>query len=226
MSTFSRFLRRCLLVAGTSFAAIVLAADPGAAGSSGSQNDSAPAAARAVTTDPSYKLSTGDTIAIAVQGESDMATIQTISHSGDVRVVYINNDVQLSGKTVRDAERYLEDLYREKKVLIHPVVNLTITSYSPREVTVVGAVKSPGSVAFPRDLTSMDLVDVINRAGGFSPIARKDAVVVTHRGADNKETTQTVDVESVMSGRRRQGPDRADVLIYPGDRIFVPERFL
>jgi polysaccharide export outer membrane protein len=154
-----------------------------------------------------------------------MSTVQTISRGGDVRIVYLDNDVQIKDKTVRDAERYLESLYKEKKVLKNPVVNLTITSYSPREVAVMGEVRSPGTIAFSRDLTSMDVVDVISKAGGFTNMAKKDAVVVTHRGADGKETSQTLDLDKVISGRRTQGPDRADVLIYPGDRIFVPIRY-
>ena len=194
--------------------------------SSGNQSDtSSNNSMRGLATDPSYRLSPGDTIAIAVQGEADMNTVQTISRSGDVRVVYIDRDVQIKDKTVRDAERYLEDLYKEKKVLKRPVVNLTITSYSPREVSVMGEVRSPGTFTFPRDLTSMDVVEVISKVGGFTNMAKKSAVVVTHRGVDGKETSQTLDLENAISGRRTQGPDRADVLIYPGDRIFVPIRY-
>jgi polysaccharide export outer membrane protein len=188
------------------------------------QPEARPSTSSPTITDPSYHLSSGDTIAIAVQGEQDMSAVQTIGRSGEIRLVYVTNDVQITGKTVRDAERFLENLYRDKKVLKNPVVTLTITAYSPREVSVLGAVRNPGTVPFPRDFTSMDLVEVITRAGGFIPISKQDAVTVTHRGADNKETIQTIDLENVISGRRRQGKDRAEVLIYPGDRIYVPER--
>ena len=88
----------------------------------------------------------------------------------------------------------------------------------------LGAVRSPGTVVFPRDVTSLDIVDVITRVGGFIPISKSDAVTITHRAADGKETVTTVDLENTISGRHRSGRDRADLAIYPGDRIWVPER--
>jgi polysaccharide export outer membrane protein len=219
----TRFFRLGAAVFVASWATLAWSAESASPSPNSNSQTGSSAPAQAITTDPSYRLSPGDTVAVAVQGESDMSTIQTIARTGDIRLVYIKEDVKITDKTIRDAERYLENLYVEKKVMIHPVVNLTITSYNPREVTVVGAVKSPGRVPFQRDVTTMDVVDVINAAGGFMNLAKKDAVVVTHKGTDGKETQQTVDVEKAMSGRRKVGPDRADVVIYPGDRIFVPE---
>lgn len=220
------FFRLGLVLLSAASAPLAWGAESNSVSSSSSESATPSNASSAVgATDPSYRLSPGDTIAVSIQGEPDMNTTQTISRGGDVRLVYLTNDVSITGKTVRDAERYLEDLYRKKNVLKKPVVSLTITGYSPREVSVLGEVRSPGNISFPRDLTSMDLVDVITRAGGFTPGAKQYAVVVTHRGADGKdEPPQTVDLEGVISSKRRQNRDRSDILIYPGDRVFVPVR--
>jgi len=182
-----------------------------------------PPAAASSTTDPSYRLSVGDTVALSVFGEPDLATIQTIGHSGEVRFPLIG-EVILSGRSVRDAERVLERSYHDREFLRTPVVSLVVTAYFPREISVLGAVRSPGTVVFPRDVTSLDIVDVITRVGGFLPISKSDAVTITHRGADGRETVTTVDLENTISGRHRSGRDRADLAIYPGDRIWVPER--
>ena len=175
------------------------------------------------TTDPSYLLSTGDTIAMSVYDEPDLAATQTIAHSGEVRLPLIG-EIVVSGKSVRDAERAIENAYTKRQFLKAPVVNLVVTAYFPREISVLGAVRSPGTVVFPRDVTSLDIVDVITRVGGFLPIAKSDAVTITHRGADGKETVTTVDLEDTITGRHRAGRDRANLEIYPGDRIWVPER--
>lgn len=194
----------------------------------GGTTDSRPrpetAPAQTNITDPSYRLSPGDTISISVQGEPDLTTAPTISRSGEIRLIYISDDIVITGRTVRETEHFLENLYREKKLLKSPVIRVNIGAYAPREVSVLGAVRTPGTVAFPRDNTSMDLVDVITRAGGFTPIAKEYAVQLTHRTADGKETVQTVDLADVISNRRRQAKDRVDVLVYPGDRIYVPEK--
>jgi polysaccharide export outer membrane protein len=175
------------------------------------------------TTDPSYRLSAGDTVTLAVYGEPDLATVQTLGHAGEVRFPLIG-EIILSGRSVRDAERVLERTYQERQFLRTPVVSLVVSAYFPREISVLGAVRSPGTVVFPRDVTSLDIVDVITRVGGFIPISKSDAVTITHRSADGKETVTTVDLENTISGRHRSGRDRADLAIYPGDRIWVPER--
>ena len=184
----------------------------------------APAAPPAVAaTDPSYHLSVGDTIAVSVYGEPDLATTQTIARTGEVRLPLIG-DIVLTGKSVREAERALEKSYHDRQFLKDPVVSLMVTAYFPREVSVLGAVRSPGTVVFPRDVTSLDVVEVITRVGGFLPISKSDAVTITHRSPDGKETVLTIDLENTISGRRQAGRDRAELAIYPGDRIWVPER--
>lgn len=176
-----------------------------------------------VATDPGYRLSPGDTVAISVFGESDLAATQTIARSGEVRLALIG-EIILAGKSVREAERAIEGTYRERQFLRTPVVTLAVTAYFPREVSVLGAVRTPGTVVFPRDVTSLDIVEVITRVGGFLPISKSDAVTITHRAADGKETVTTVDLENTITGRRQAGRERADLEIHPGDRIWVPER--
>jgi polysaccharide export outer membrane protein len=175
------------------------------------------------TTDPSYRLIAGDTVAISVYGEPDLSATQIIDHSGEVRLPLIG-EIILTGKSVREAEQALEKTYKERQFLKAPVVNLVVTSYFPREVSVLGAVRAPGTVVFPRDVTSLDIVEVITRVGGFTPISKSDAVTITHRTPDGKETVTTVDLENTITGRHRAGRDRAELAIYPGDRIWVPER--
>ena len=175
------------------------------------------------STDPNYRLSPGDTVSMTIFDEPDLVAVQTIARSGEARFPLIG-EVTLSGKSVREAERLLETTYKEQQFLREPVVNLVVTAYFPREVSVLGAVRAPGTVTFPRDVTSLDIVEVITRVGGFLPVAKSDAVTITHRAADGKETVTTVDLENTITGRRRAGQERADLAIYPGDRIWVPER--
>ncbi len=183
----------------------------------------APVVPAVMPTDPSYRLSTGDTISVTIFNELELAASRTIGDAGEVRLPLIG-EIILRGKTVRDAEHAIEAAYRSGKLLRAPVVNLVVTAYLPREVSVLGAVRQPGAIGFPRDVTSLDIVEIITRVGGFLPISKSDAVVLTHRAADGKETVTVIDLDNVISGRRRAGRDRADVPVFPGDRIWVPER--
>ena len=175
----------------------------------------------AITVDPTYRLNQGDRLAVAVFGEGDLSAQQMIDRNGLIRLPLIG-DLNVAGRTVREAEALIETTYRKEEILKSPQVTLTMVTYSPREITLLGAVRTPGSFQFPPDVTSLDIRDVIARQGGFTPVAKADAVAVTRRQAGGKEVTTVINVE--MSGRSRKKENEDAFLIYPGDRIFVPER--
>ena len=177
--------------------------------------------AGATLADPGYRLKAGDRIIVNIFGEPDLTAQQMIDRDGEVRLPLIGA-VTLGGRTVREAERHIETAYRAQEMLKTPQVTLAMGAYAPREVTLLGAVRSPGTFQFPADATSLDIRDVIARQGGFTPVAKGDAVAVTRRKADGRETTTVVDVARLMFGRNRR--NEPTFFIRPGDRIFVPER--
>ena len=154
------------------------------------------------STDPSYHLSPGDTVAITVYNEPDLSSTQTLGRTGAVRLPLID-EINLAGKGVREAEHFIEGTYKERQFLRAPVVTVVVTAYFPREVSVLGSVRAPGIVVFPRDVTSLDIVDVIARVGGFLPIAKSDAVAITHKTVDGKETVTIVNLEGSISNHLR-----------------------
>lgn len=206
-----RFLRLAFAAAGV---AALHAADP------------APPAAPlpdASNTDPSYRLTVGDSVNVNVYGEPDMSTAQRLDPAGKLRLPMVG-EVKLAGLPVREAEDTLEKLYRQRELLKDPLVTIAVSTYALREVSVLGAVRAPGNFQFPKETTSMDIVDLITRLGGFTPTAKSDAVSVIRRKPDGQEEVTTVDVERMISGRRRGDASRRDFAVYPGDRIWVPER--
>lgn len=174
-------------------------------------------------TDPSYRLTVGDSIAVNVYGEGDMSASQRLDSNGKLRLPMIG-EIKVSGLSVREAETALEKLYRERELLKSPLVTLVVSNYALREVSVLGAVRSPGNFQFPKEMTSLDIADLITRLGGFTPTAKSDAVSVIRRKPDGKEEVTTVDVERMISGRRRGDNSRRDFAVFPGDRVWVPER--
>ncbi|MEO7412329.1 MAG: polysaccharide biosynthesis/export family protein [Opitutaceae bacterium] len=181
------------------------------------------------STDPSYRLNNGDTLYISIGTRSnplETSAAPTIGKQGDVRLPWLREDeIPLAGKTVREAERFLEKLYKEQKMLNNPVVSVRVSGYFLREVYVLGEVRSPGAIPFPPDTVSLDIAEVITKAGGFTPLAKAKDVIVTHKDANGKETIVPVDLESLINSKRKGGKDRAEFPIYPGDRIQVPQTF-
>lgn len=173
-------------------------------------------------TPANYQLSVRDQIQLVVYEEPDLSTEQRIDGRGQVRIPLIGT-TRLAGMTVREAEEYLERAYVEQKFLRNPMVSIRVADYAPKEVDVLGAVVTPGKLTFPMEANSLDIVDVISRMGGFTGIARSNRVRVTRVGSDGRETDFTVNVERMITGRGRGGPEQP-VDIYPGDVIWVPER--
>jgi protein involved in polysaccharide export with SLBB domain len=177
----------------------------------------------AAATDPTYRLNSGDHLSVTIFGEPDLAAQQMIDRNGRVRLPLIG-DVPVAGRTVRETESLIESTYRKEEILKSPQVTVSMLGYAPREVTLLGAVRAPGTFQFPPDTVSMDIRDAIARQGGFTPVAKGDSVAVTRRQEGGKEVTTVVDVDRMMYGRSRKKDNITTFFVYPGDRIFVPER--
>lgn len=187
------------------------------------QPPAAPAEPAPPPTDPAYKLVAGDLIAITIFGESDLSLAQKVDNEGRIRLALVG-DLAIAGRSVREAERIIENLYVERRILRKPMVNLSVQSYAVRDIAILGAVRGPGKMAFPPEKSTLDITDVVTRAGGFLPTAKSDAVKITRVDAAGKETTLEINVEAMLT-RRGAGPTTLkEFPIYPGDRIWVPER--
>lgn len=171
---------------------------------------------------PSYRILVRDQVELTVFDEPDLATVQRVDGKGQLRVPLLGN-VKLSGLSIRDAEDMLERRFVDGEFLKSPMVTVKIVEYAPREVSVLGAVRSPGVIAFPLEVNTMDIVDLISKTGGLAGIARGDSVRVTRLSDSGEEMIFTVNVESLITGRgRRSESDR--FMIFPGDVVYVPDR--
>jgi len=174
-------------------------------------------------TDPGYHLSNGDEVAIIIWGEADVSTDQRIDAKGIVRMPLVG-DMNLSSKTVREAEKYLEQIFIDKKLLKSPMVTISVRDYAGRDVAVLGAVPAPGKFRMPKEASSIEIVELITSIGGFKPTAKSDEVKVTRVDEAGIETVSIVNVESMITGKGAGKNTPKSFLVYPGDRIYVPER--
>jgi polysaccharide export outer membrane protein len=127
--------------------------------------------------------------------------------------------VDLAGRSVRQAEELIRARY-DADFLKNPQITITVVEYTPRTVQVLGAVNTPGLVAFTPE-QQMDLVEAIARAGGQQRIADLKRVSLTRVGAEGKTETSVINVDEIMKGRSGE-----KWMLRKGDVIFVPERIL
>ena len=176
-----------------------------------------------------YKLRIGDSLRIAVRGETETAVDAIIDSEGKVRVVYLG-ELKISGMNSKQVEKLIVSEYQKNLIYQNPIVSVLITKYSDRVVFLSGSVNRKGPYIFPPEVEAMNIVEVIARAGGFTDIARKNKVFVTRTFYDVsgqvKDTkTYEVNVEALSTGNLLLG-SASRFWIYPGDRIEVPERLI
>lgn len=181
----------------------------------GQEND-----ADIVDGESTYRLHTRDYISVEVFDEPDLSREDRITNQGRFRIPLVGN-LDLEGLTVREAEAKIREAYIEARILRDPIISIRILEYAPREITVFGAVGRPGKFAFPAEVAEMDIVDVISRVGGFTPLAKQESVRVKRKNEEGETENFTVNVRRMIEGR---GDEETSFLILPEDLIFVDER--
>jgi protein involved in polysaccharide export with SLBB domain len=173
------------------------------------------------TTGGDYRVVPNDQIRIRVTGETDDSAsplIQRVSSQGEISLPLLGA-VKVSGLTLREAERLTEKRYHDEGFFINPQVILGFETYAPRNVSVLGQVNNPNQLDFPIEHNAMGIVSAITRAGGFTRVARTDAVKVM-RTVDGKDVSFTVNVAAYLNETTKE----PQFQLQPDDIVFVPER--
>lgn len=174
------------------------------------------------SSDTIYLLRTGDTVNITVFDEPDLSVSQKLDLNGVV-IIPLLGRTDLSGLSLRDAETKIEELFISEEYLIRPQVSVTIVNYAEQVFYVFGEVNRPGSKSFPEGRQSLDILEAITLAGDLSQYAKRSEIVIRRPiKGENREEKIIVDLDEMIRGSKRGREEL--ILVYPEDRIFVPER--
>jgi protein involved in polysaccharide export with SLBB domain len=158
------------------------------------------------------RLGAGDVFEVRVYRQEAMSNTFNVSPEGTIAFPLIG-EVTVSGKTPKQVEEEIRTRLADG-YLVDPQVSVLVKEYRSQNVSVFGQVQKPGKLPFSPNMT---IVDAISQAGGFSPMAKKNAVTVT-RAEGKAKKTYTVPVESIGDG------DAPNFFMRPGDVVWVPER--
>lgn len=175
---------------------------------------------RAIT----YVIALTDRLRVDVFQEIDLGVISRVDSKGRINLQLVG-PVQVAGMTIEEAELAVETAYQDQRFLRNPQVTIIVEEYAAREVIVQGEVGLPGRIALPIE-SGMTVLDAITKAGGLSDLAKGDAVTVTRTLPDGNKSTTTVDIRSVLRGRKTAEEAEADMLLLPDDIVYVPMRIL
>lgn len=167
---------------------------------------------------PDYRIVARDELKFQITGEPDDPLIERVSTAGEISIPLLGA-VRVAGYSLRAVEALIEKRYRDGGFFINPQVILSFNSYAPRNVSVLGQVNNPSSVDFSIERGDMGIISAITKAGGFTRVARPDAVKVM-RNIDGKDVAFTVNVSGYLNETTKETQFR----LMPDDIVFVPER--
>lgn len=185
---------------------------------------SAPKPASGTTTSDAYVLTNTDRISVTVFQEEELSRVARIDSQGRINLPLVG-EVAIAGLKVGDAEAAIARAYQDGRYLRAPRVTITVEEYASREVSIQGQVRSPGRYPLPIE-SSMTLLELVTRSGGFTDTAKGTAVRVTRILSDGTRQNFEVDVESLIKGRKGANVQDNSLVLEPGDIIFVPERII
>lgn len=169
--------------------------------------------APAPATSPSHVLVASEMVAIKVFGEPDLDTNVRIPDDGRISFPLIG-EVTLAGKSVQEAAKQIRERL-EARFLVNPQVSISVTEPAKKLFTILGQVQHPGTYRFP-DRQSLDLLQVIGIAGGYTRLADPGRITVK-RKADGK-------VYKVNGTKLARDAGPESFMVTAGDLITVGER--
>jgi len=170
-----------------------------------------------VTQQHSYKISPADLLEVTVYQEQDLNRKVRVSPEGTITLPLIDQPVKVAGLGVAQAEEELKK--RLSRFLRGPQVSVFIAEYGNKQVYILGEVAKPGSYPLPTE-APLSVVEAVTLAGGFTQYAAFDRTrVIRKAGGENK--TFIIEVSAVT----KRGDKSKDIVLEPGDVIFVPESF-
>lgn len=167
---------------------------------------------------PTQPLGPDDLLALSVYDSPELTRTVRVDEAGNIRLPMLKSPIQVRGMVPSQVETAIAKALTNGKVLVDPIVTVTIVEYQSRPINVVGAVKNP--IVF-QATRPVPLLDAIARAGGIREDAGSDIVVSRQVIRDGKpeRVNQTIPVRKLI--------DNADpslnVMLHGGEEVLVPE---
>lgn len=186
---------------------------PEAAGPAKTGDTAAPAdAAKLPQIVPSeYIVGEADVLHVNVWKEPEVSQTVVVRTDGNISLPLIN-EVKVSGLTPLEIQVLIAA--RLKSFLNNPQVTVTITDIRSKRAFITGEVVRPGGYSLNAQTSVLQL---IAQAGGFTPFAKRDSIVVLRTEA-GKQMRLKFRYKEVVQGKKTE----QNISLHPGDTVVVP----
>ncbi len=158
-----------------------------------------------------YIVGDSDVIRVNVWKEPEVSQTVVVRTDGNISLPLIN-EVKVSGMTPLQ----IQDLVAEKlkSFLNNPQVTVTVIEIRSKRAFITGEVSRPGTYSLNAQTTVLQL---IAQAGGFTPFAKTDSIVVL-RTEDGRQSRLKFKYKEVIHGKKAE----QNIALHPGDTVVVP----
>jgi len=169
---------------------------------------------------PSQRIGINDLLNVNIYGAPELSRTVRVSQEGWIQIPMLKTGFQAEGKFPGELEGLIASALEKGKILVDPVVTVTVAEYVSRPISVIGAVRQPLTFQAFGNIT---LLDALSRAGGLTTDAGAEILL---------SRIKSIPGESKLSRTLLRIPvkqliDQANAeLNYPlsgGEEIRVPE---
>ena len=172
--------------------------------------EASPAANKKAAEDTSYLLGAGDVLKITVYNNPDLSLETKVSEAGTISYPLIG-DVQVVGLTVSAAEKRLAKLLDSGGFVKKPQINILVTLYQSKMISVLGSVLKPGR--YPLDRAT-NLADMLALVGGATADGSDLVTIISKKGKKEYDLHNIVD----------KGESAQNIALEGGEIIYVHAR--
>jgi polysaccharide biosynthesis/export protein len=167
-------------------------------------------ALKKVTEDASYLLGAGDVLKITVYNNPDLSLETRVSEAGTISYPLLG-DVQVAGLTTSAAEKKLAKLLDTGGFVKKPQINILVTLFQSKMISVLGSVLKPGRYPLER---ATNLADMLALVGGAT-LDGSDLVTII-----GKKGKKEYDLHNIVG----KGENAQNVPLEGGEIIYVGAR--
>jgi len=164
---------------------------------------------------PRYRVTRSDVLTLTFPLSPEFNQTVTIEPDGYVSLLGAGS-TYIQGMTVPEVIQELKKAY--SKILRDPIVDVDLKDFQKPFFVASGQVGKPGQYDLRRDMTVSEAIGI---AGGFTSAA-KTQVFLFHRVSSDWAEVKKLNLKDILHGKNVS----EDVLLQPGDMIFVPETFI
>ncbi|MCG2711061.1 MAG: polysaccharide biosynthesis/export family protein [Candidatus Omnitrophica bacterium] len=168
-------------------------------------------------TEPEYMLESGDVIEVAVWRNEDLSRTLTIRPDGRISLP-LAGEIKAGGLSPGKLSKVIAARLQNKYIL-DPQVTVIVNEVGSKNVLVLGEVNNPGLYTISKRLTALE---AIGKSGGNAKYAYLENTVIIRNPYDKVPHIFTADLKSVL----KEGKVRNDVVLQPGDIVYVPRTFI